>query len=49
MDKEERKRIARRFIEDDKPCAVAREGRVHKLPEDYKVIEVDKLSLDKKE
>ena len=47
MDKEKRKRIAKRFLSDDKPCAVAKEGRVHELPEKYKVVDVDKFSFEK--
>lgn len=48
MQGEKKKRIARRFMGDDKPCAVAKEGRVHSLPGKYKVVEVDKFSFEKK-
>lgn len=48
MSVEKRKRIAKRFLSDDKPCAGVKEGRVHNLPDSYKVIKVDKFSFEKK-
>lgn len=47
MQNEKKKRIAKRFMDDDRPCAVAREGRVHTLSGDYKIVPVDKFSFEK--
>lgn len=48
MDNEAKRRVAERFLSDDKPCAVSKKGRVHELPEKYKVVKVDKFSFEKK-
>ena len=48
MDKKDRKRVSERFLNDDKPCAVSKEGRVHELPEKYEVVKVDRFSFEKR-
>jgi hypothetical protein len=49
MDNEAKKRVAERFLRDDKPCDVSKKGLVHELPEKYKVVKVDKFSFEKRD
>ena len=44
---DKQKRIAKRFLSDDMPCAVAKEGRKHVLPRKFEIRKVDKFSFEK--
>lgn len=46
-EREKQRRIAKRFLDDDKPCAVAKDSKKHVLPRKFEIKRVDKLSIEK--
>ena len=46
VDREKQVRIAKRFLDDDKPCAVDASSKKHVLSRKYEVKKVNKLSIE---